>query len=206
MRGFARCTRRGQIAAWLAGHAEAEWVEGEGFDYPAIRPGADDLDEVSGGRPVLLFDYTGHGLWLNRAAMARLGIGRGVDQVPFGVVEKDPATGEPSGFVSGFAVMGLAGEGHRALAAQLPWGSGERRFRRLAHSLREAIRCGITTVVEPQSGTDDLPLYQRARDEGVLASRLIAAMFLAPGASLDSLADFERRCAATTMTGCGSGP
>jgi len=52
-------------------------------------------------------------------------------------------------------------------------------------------RAGITTVVEPQSGLDDLPFYQRARDEGVLACRLIAAMFYPPGADLGLLADFE---------------
>jgi hypothetical protein len=54
--------------------------------------------------------------------------------------------------LSGFAIMGLAGEGHRVLAGLLPWGSEQRRYRRLRHSLQEAIRCGITTVVEPQSG------------------------------------------------------
>jgi predicted amidohydrolase YtcJ len=87
--------------------------------------------------------------------------------------------------------MGLAGDGHRALAAQLPWGSSERRYRRLSDSLQEAIRCGITTVVEPQSGLDDLPLYQRAREDGMLASRLIAALFLPPGGSMDCLEAFE---------------
>ena len=94
--------------------------------------------------------------------------------------------------MSGFAIMGLAGEGHRVLARHLPWGSGQRRYRRLAHSLDTAIRCGITTVVEPQSGLDDLPFYQRAREDGVLACRLIhVARFHPPGASLDSLGEFE---------------
>ena len=182
---------RARIAAWLGEHPDAEWVEGEGLDYPALRPGRADLEEVTGGRPVFLFDYSGHGAWVNPAAMRRLGIGREVDRVPFGIVEKEPGSGEPTGFVSGFAIMGLAGEGHRVLARHLPWGSGQRRYRRLAHSLDTAIRCGITTVVEPQSGLDDLPLYQRARQDGVLACRLIVALFHPPGASLDSLEEFE---------------
>jgi predicted amidohydrolase YtcJ len=182
---------RSRIAAWLAEHRDAEWVEDEGLDYPALHPGRGDLDGVAQGRPAFLFDYTGHGVWVNPAAMRRLGIGPGVDRVPFGVVEKDPGSGEPTGFVSGFAIMGLAGEGHRALAGQLPWGSDQRRYRRLRHSLDTAIRCGITTVVEPQSGLDDLPLYQRAREEGVLACRLIAALFHPPGADLGLLEEFE---------------
>jgi hypothetical protein len=123
--------------------------------------------------------------------MTRLGIGPGVDRLPFGVVEKDPGSAEPTGFLSGFAIMGLAGDGHRALAEHLPWGGGPRRYRRLTRSLRQAIECGITTVVEPQSGLDDLPLYEQARDEGALAVRLIAALFHPPGASLDALNGFE---------------
>ena len=182
---------RARIAAWLDDHRDAGWVEGEGLDYPALRLAPADLDGVAKGRPAFLFDYSGHGGWVNHAAMQRLGIGREVDRVPFGIVDKDPGSGEPTGFLSGFAIMGLAGEGHRVLAGLLPWGSEQRRYRRLRHSLQEAIRCGITTVVEPQSGLDDLPLYQQARQDGALACRLIAALFLAPGASLDSLAAFE---------------
>jgi predicted amidohydrolase YtcJ len=182
---------RARIAAWLGDHPDVQWVEGEGLDWPAVRPAASDLDGVTQGRPVFLFDYSGHGAWVNQAAMRRLGIDRNVDRVPFGVVEKDPRSGEPTGLLSRFAIMGLAGEGHRVLAGHLPWGSGPRRYRRLRHSLEEAIRCGITTVVEPQSGLDDVPLYQRARQDGALACRLIAALFLPPGASLDALDAFD---------------
>jgi predicted amidohydrolase YtcJ len=182
---------RTRIAVWLDDHPAAEWVEGEGLDYPALRLGAADLDGVTHGRPAFLFDYTGHGVWVNHAAMQRMGIGRSADRVPFGIVEKDPVTGEPTGFLSGFAIMGLAGDGFQALAGHLPWGGDSRRYRRLCNSLDMAIRCGITTVVEPQSGLDDLPLYQRARDEGVLASRMIAALFLPPGADLARLDAFE---------------
>ncbi len=182
---------RARVAAWLGEHPDAGWVEGEGLDNPAVRLGPADLETVTGGRPAFLFDYSGHGAWLNRAAMDRLGIGPASERVPFGVVGRDPGSGEPTGFLSGFATMGLAGEGFRALARVLPWAGEDRRYRRLAASLREAVRCGITTVVEPQSGLDDLSLYQRAREEGLLATRLIAALYLPPGASLDALAEFD---------------
>jgi predicted amidohydrolase YtcJ len=182
---------RARITAWLADHRDADWVEGEGLDYPALRPAPADLDGATQGRPAFLFEYTGHGAFVNPAAMLRLGVDRDTDRVPFGVVEKDPGSGEPTGFLSGLAIMGLAGEGHRVLARHLPWGSEERRYRRLRHSLAEAIRCGITTVVEPQSGLDDLPLYQRAREDGVLACRLIAALFHSPAAGRGELDAFE---------------
>jgi len=182
---------RSRIAAWLSEHRDSAWVEGEGLDYPALRPGPADLEGVVQGRPALLFDYTGHGLWVNGAAMRQVGIGPETDSVPFGIVERDPVSREPTGFVSRYATMGLAGKGHQELARHLPWGSDERRYRRLRQSLDTAIRCGITTVVEPQSGLDDLPLFQRAREEGVLACRLIAALFHPPGADLTLLEEFE---------------
>ena len=182
---------RARIQAWVGDNPEADWVEGEGLDYPALQPTPADLDTVTQGRPAFLFDYTGHGVFVNREAMRRLGIDRDVERMPYGIVEKEPGSGEPTGFLSGFAIMGLAGAGHRALAEHLPWGSEARRYRRLRHSLDQAIRCGITTVVEPQSGLDDLRLYERARDEGALACRLIAALFLAPAAGLDGLDAFD---------------
>ncbi len=111
---------RALIAAWLGDHPDAEWVEGEGLDYPALRPAPADLDGVTQGRPAFLFDYSGHGAWLNRQAMRRLGIGREVDRVPYGIVEKDPGSGEPTGFLSGFAIMGLAGPDTRCSPGTSP--------------------------------------------------------------------------------------
>jgi predicted amidohydrolase YtcJ len=180
-----------RVAGWLRAHPGAEWVEGEGLNYPALGPDAAGLEGLVQGRPAFLFDYSGHGAWASRTALARMGIDRDTDRVPFGVVDKDPATGEPTGFLSEFATMARAGAGHRALAALLPWGSQERQYRRLRHSLDLAIECGITTVVEPQSGLDNLPLFQRAREDGALRPRLVVALFHPPGAGRDQLAAFE---------------
>jgi predicted amidohydrolase YtcJ len=35
------------VEAWLLDHPDAEWVEGEGLDYPALRPAPADLDGVT---------------------------------------------------------------------------------------------------------------------------------------------------------------
>ena len=62
-------------------------------------------------------------------------------------------------------------------------------------SLDMATAFGITTIVEPQNGLDDVALFVRARDEGTLRSRLIAAMLCLPGttpARLDALEDAKR--------------
>lgn len=169
-----------RVAAWSADHADAPWVEGEGLDYTAL-PGhagtAADLDRLTDGRPAAVFGYDVHTLWLNTAAMTRLGVDRDHTSLPFGVAATDQA-GEPTGFVHDFAVRGLSRDGLASLRALgLPWASPDRQYARLCDSLDLAARSGITTVVEPQNSVDDLDLFLRARDEGRLRSRLVAAFF-----------------------------
>jgi hypothetical protein len=170
------------------------WVEAGRFMYGAIpggrTPTADDLpEEVTGGRPAFLISYDAHTVWMNRPALQRFGIGRGTERVAFGEVELD-ASGEPTGFVTGFAVMGLSRRGLAQMSSQLPGLSPEGQYRRLCRALDMAIGYGITTIVEPQNSPDDLPLFARARDEGKMRSRVIAAMFHPPGTTSEDVDEF----------------
>jgi predicted amidohydrolase YtcJ len=54
-----------------------------------------------------------------------------------------------------------------------------------------ATRFGITTVVEPQNSLDDLALFTRARADGILTSRVVAALFHPVGTSDAELDDFD---------------
>jgi predicted amidohydrolase YtcJ len=185
---------RTAIGGYADAHPDREWIVAEEWSYSALpeprRPRADDLEGVAPDRAVMVLSYDVHNAWLNREAMARFGIGAGTASVPFGHVELDDA-GEPTGFVTDFAVMGLSRAGNAALAAQIPNFAPENAYRRLVHSLELAAACGITTIVEPQNSVDDLPLFARARDEGDLRSRLIAALFHPPGTTPAELDEFE---------------
>ncbi|GGS46477.1 hypothetical protein GCM10010156_01450 [Planobispora rosea] len=183
-----------RIAAWRAANPHARWIECEGFDYSAIpggrMPRAADLDPLTEGLPAFVFGYDVHTMWLNTAGLRELGIDRDHTDLPYGVAETDEA-GEPTGFVTEFAVRGLSREGQRALAGLgVPWASAERQYPRLLASLDTATRYGITTIVEPQNSLDDLALFERARAEGRLRSRVIAALFHPRGTSGAELADF----------------
>ncbi|MFC1404636.1 MULTISPECIES: amidohydrolase [Streptacidiphilus] len=190
-----------RIRAWLSVNPQADWVEAEAFDYSAVpggrMPTAADLDPFTGDRPAFVLSYDVHTAWLNTAALRRLGIDAQVRQTPYGTVRKDPATGEPTGFLTDFAVRGLSRDGHRALrAAGVPWAHPDRQYARLCASLDLAARYGITTVVEPQNSLDDLSLFERAEREGRLRSRLVAALFHPRGttrADLDAFAAAGRR-------------
>ncbi|WP_030624635.1 amidohydrolase [Streptomyces sclerotialus] len=184
-----------RIRTWRAAHPDAEWIEAEALDYSALpggrMPRATDLDPVTGGTPAFVLSYDVHTAWLNTAALRRLGITKDRTDLPYGRAETDPATGEPTGFLRDFAVRGLSRDGHRALRGLgVPWASPDRQYRRLAGSLDDAVRFGITTVVEPQNSLDDLALFERARTEGRLRSRVVAALFHPRGTTGADLVDF----------------
>jgi predicted amidohydrolase YtcJ len=185
---------RSSIDAFAAAHADPDWIVGEAWNYAALpdrrRPRADDLDGVASGRPVMVFSYDVHNAWLNREAMRRFGIGAGTGDVAFGLVERDDR-GDPTGFVTDFAVMGLSRDGQAALAAEVPNFGPDATYRMLLRSLDMAAELGITTAVDPQNAVDDLPLFAKARAQGAMRSRVIAALFHTPETTTDELEEFE---------------
>jgi predicted amidohydrolase YtcJ len=183
------------LASHVARHPEEVWIEAGRWHYQALpgarMPTAKDLpDDVTSGRPAFLVSYDAHTVWMNRHALERFGIGRGVERVAFGEVDLD-SSGEPTGFVRGFAVMGLSRAGLAQLSAVLPGLSPDRQYQRLVRGLDMAIGYGITTVVEPQNSVDDLALFERARVEGTLRSRLITALFHPVGTSPEEVDAFD---------------
>ncbi|MGA9160948.1 MAG: amidohydrolase [Actinomycetota bacterium] len=184
-----------RIAAWLREHPDATWIEAHGLSYEAIpgggMPSSEHFDErITDGRPAIVLTYDAHNAVLNRSGLTWFGITRDTEQVPFGIVEKDPTTGEPTGLIGRFAVMGIERAGHAALAAVLPGYSPESQYQALIRNLDLAISLGITTIVEPQNSLDDLQLFARARDEGRLGPRLVAALFHPPWTSDEDLDAF----------------
>ena len=90
------CSSVGEVAdavrAWANEHPHAEWIRGEGFD-PSLAPGglfqATWLDAVVSDRPVVLRASDYHTVWVNSAALARVGYVRGVAQPPDGEIVLD---------------------------------------------------------------------------------------------------------------------
>ena len=183
------------VRDFAVAHPDLQWIEGEGWNYGALpggrRPVAADLDGLTTGRPAFLVSYDAHTVWLNREALRRLGIGRSTTRLPYGEVEHDPRTGEPTGFLTGFATLGLSSNGRQALAGTLPSYSEARRADRLRRNLETAARFGITTIVEPQAFPEDLPLFRRLREAGHLKQRLQIALFHPRGTGAGDLERFE---------------
>lgn len=89
-------------AASLKRSPPGEWLVGTGWDRniwddPRI-PGRRDLDQVSKNNPVALWSKDWHALWLNSAALRRLGVNRSTPEVEGGSIERD-GRGEPTGIL-----------------------------------------------------------------------------------------------------------
>ena len=187
-----------EVKARVRAHADANpelsWIEGGGFNYSAMPGGRmptwRDLEGLTNGRPAFLFTYDAHNAWLNREAMEAFGITRDTDALPWGRVRKDPDSGEPTGIVGDFAVMGISRTGQAALEAVVPGYARGLQYERTLESLDMAVAFGITTIVEPQNSPDDMWIFERARYEGRLRSRLVAAMFHPTGTTDEEREEF----------------
>jgi len=186
---------RGTIDRFASANPDRDWIVAEAWNYAALpdrrRPRAEDLDGVAAGRAVMVFSYDVHNAWLNQEALRRFGIGPGTGDVAFGLVERDER-GEPTGFVTDFAVMGLSKDGEAALAAEVPNFGSEATYRKLLRSLDMAAELGITTAVDPQNAVDDLPLFAEARAQGAMRSRVVAALFHTPDTTVEDLDAFTQ--------------
>ncbi len=82
---------------------EKEWVLGWGWNHyqwtEARQPQREDLDAVIPDRPAALFRSDGHSIWLNTPGLARCGIDEHTTDPPGGRIERDPATGKPTGLL-----------------------------------------------------------------------------------------------------------
>ena len=74
------------------------WVVGHGYDDTLLRekrhPTRDDLDRVSGDRPVAVVHVSGHLAVVNTAALAVLGIDESTPDPEGGVIVRDPASAD----------------------------------------------------------------------------------------------------------------
>ncbi|MBK9796299.1 MAG: amidohydrolase family protein [Holophagaceae bacterium] len=90
-----------RIREWAAGHAGG-WLLGRGWDqnrWPGKAfPRAQDLDALTGTRPVCLQRVDGHAVWVNTAALTLAGIGPQTPDPEGGRILKD-ADGRPSGIL-----------------------------------------------------------------------------------------------------------
>ncbi|WP_342641551.1 amidohydrolase [Rhodoligotrophos ferricapiens] len=95
---------RDAVLAYAAEHPDREWIYGQYFVRYTFRqaglvPGKDWLDTVMPDRPVALLDRMWGTMMVNSLALERAGITAATPDPTNGYLERDPATGEPTGLL-----------------------------------------------------------------------------------------------------------
>lgn len=166
-----------EIQAALKREAETtppgEWIRGKGYNEFRLEekrhPTRWDLDAVAPNHPVKLTHRSRHAHVLNSPALSLLGIDRHSPDPPGGIIDRDIASGEPTGI--------LFEMGHQ-LARKIPrWEQGkfEEAVKTAARNLASM---GITTFVDasPFNGRPRRRLLQTYRTKGLIPQRVVMMM------------------------------
>jgi predicted amidohydrolase YtcJ len=183
------------VGRYAAGHPEQPWIRGSGWQlpvFPGANPRKEWLDQVVPDRPVYLGAADGHSAWVNSKALEIAGVTRETKDPINGRIERDQATGEPSGTLRERA-MDLVAK-HLPARTQAEIQAGVRRALAMANGL------GITSVHEANAGAELLLAYAALDSASQLSARVVAAMETDPQAGIsqvDSLRAWRGRYAGT---------
>ncbi|HCV27013.1 MAG TPA: hypothetical protein DGB32_01685 [Dehalococcoidia bacterium] len=132
------------------------WIRARGYDELRLaegrHPTATDLDNAAPGRCVRLSHEGGHGDVLSTAAMNAVGINRDSTPPPGTTIERDPATGDPTGVL--FEMGGW-------LRDRMPSPSNDALGDYAAAASRALAAAGVTAVTDAgrDNTSDRLSLY-----------------------------------------------
>ena len=92
------------LKAYRAKLGKVDVVRGFGWRYnafPATGPRKEDLDQIWPDTPVILVAIDGHSAWVNSKALAMAKVTKATkDPLPgFSFFQRDPASGEPTGYL-----------------------------------------------------------------------------------------------------------
>lgn len=174
-----------RVAAQARDHPGLAWIRGKGWaygDFPAGGPNKKDLDAAVLDRLVFLGDRDGHSAWVNSAALAAAGIGRGTPDPEGGVIVRD-AAGQPTGVLKESAVD--------LVRRLIPPDGRAERYEALKRGLALAASYGLTSAQDAGFDLDDLPAYEQLMSEGGLKLRFMAALPMKPDPTPQDLAEYN---------------
>ena len=145
-----------------------DWVLGFKYDDTKTEEGRPlsvaDLDAAVPDHPVHIQHRGGHTTYSNSLAFRKAGIDDKTPDPPGGKIDRDPATGKPSGRVA---------EAANALFEKaIPSNFSRDDYREGVKLISKMLaKSGITSATEAQGNPTDLRAYQDARDSGELLYR-----------------------------------
>jgi predicted amidohydrolase YtcJ len=144
-----------------------EWILGGGWDetlWPVVALLSRwDLDEVSGGHPVLLDRVDGHLAVVNTRALQLAGITRASRDPEGGKIDHD-ANGEPTGILRDTA--------QQAVRAVLPKATPEKMRQGIEVALADLAEHGVTSAQDYSPDWANFQIYEELEKEGKLTARI----------------------------------
>jgi predicted amidohydrolase YtcJ len=138
-----------------------------GWDYPSCpQPHKDILDKAFPNNPVVLIQFSGHGIWVNSRVLHQYRIGPGTPNPAGGEILRDEM-GLPTGILRDSAAIPI----HRARFLKMHMGKAVPR-QLLSRALAELRRAGITSVQDNTWFPGTVSMLNRFHREGLLTARV----------------------------------
>jgi len=165
------------IRDFAARHPDATFVRGRGWSntlFAKTGPDRKLLDEIIPSIPVSLSSEDGHSKWVNSKTLELAGITRSTADPEGGVIERDPATGEPTGTLREAAAD--------LIAEVFPGYTVEELTKGLEAYQSMALAFGITTAHDASVDVpgNEVLAYRALQAEGRLRMRFRASVFVDP--------------------------
>ncbi len=141
-------------------------------------PRKEMLDEIVGDVPAYLMDMTLHAVWVNSAALRIAGIDRNTPDPQYGVIARDPDTGEPTGYLVEYSAMALVGR-------HIPKLPLTRRMALAERGIAEMNAHGVIGFSEAGSEEADLAALSRLARDGRLNARVLARNLAVQAGSIE---------------------
>jgi predicted amidohydrolase YtcJ len=168
---------RQAIRDFAATHPDAKYIRGRGWSNTLFKKTGPDrrfLDELFPAIPVSLSSEDGHSKWVNSRTLELAGITRTTPDPEGGVIERDPATGEPTGTLRETAAD--------LVAKIMPPYSVDELARGLEAYQSMALAFGITTAHDASIDIpgNEIPAYRTLEKENRLRMRFRVSLGVDP--------------------------
>jgi len=151
------------VAAYLKKNPNAPYIIGEKWGlglFPNGRANKDWLDSLLSDRPAIFRDETRHGAVANTAMLKFAGITKDTPQPKYGLIEKYPQTGEPTGYLAETAMQ--------AVFSKIPMYPDEVWERALKRVMQKLTAWGVTAFNDMSANAPQFRVYRKMEREGTL--------------------------------------
>ena len=151
------------VAAYVKAHPDVPYIVGERWAlglFPNGRANKAWVDSMVSDRPAILRDETRHGAVVNTAMLKLASITRDTPQPAYGYIDKDPRTGEPTGYLAETAMQ--------AVFSRIPMYADEVWERAMKRSMQQLTAWGVIAYNDMSTNAPQFRVYRKMEREGSL--------------------------------------